>query len=161
MGARKKTSARRTAKRRARAARGSRDPNRPVTEPLAQEQFLLKTLMDYTPDSIYFKDRDSRFIRISRALAQRFGLEDPAQAVGRSDFDFFSREHAQQAFEDEQAILREGRPITKEERETWADRPDTWVTTTKVPLKDASGQPVGTFGISRDITARKRAVADR
>ncbi|HVO36480.1 MAG TPA: response regulator [Gemmatimonadales bacterium] len=161
MGASKKTAKRRSPKRRAGEARGGSDTNHLIEAALAQEQFLLKTLMDYTPDSIYFKDRDSRFIRISRALARRFGLEDPAQAVGKSDFDFFSREHAQQAFEDEQAIIREGRPISKEERETWADKPDAWVTTTKVPLQDASGKPIGTFGISRDITARKRAEADR
>jgi PAS domain S-box-containing protein len=128
---------------------------------LAQEQFLLQTLMTYTPDFIYFKDRDSRFIRISKALAGMFGLSDPAQAVGKTDFDFFTHEHARQAYEDEQTVLRTGKPLTKEERETWAERPDTWVSTTKVPLHDEAGNAVGTFGISRDITARKMAEADR
>ena len=160
MGARKKSGGRKGGKRRAGTAPRA-DTNHVIEAALAQEQFLLKTLMDYTPDSIYFKDKTSRFIRISRALAQRFGLEDPAEAVGKSDFDFFSREHAQQAFEDEQAIIGEGRTISKEERETWADKPDAWVTTTKVPLKDASGNSIGTFGISWDITERKGAEADR
>src|SRR5581483_3281964 len=68
---------------------------------LRQEQALLRALMDNVPDSIYFKDTQSRFTHISHALAARFGLTDPAEAVGKSDFDFFSEEHARQAFEDE------------------------------------------------------------
>ena len=128
---------------------------------LAQEQVLMQTLMDYIPDFIYFKDRDSRFVRVNRALAQLFGLNDPAEALGKTDFDFFAPEHARQAFDDEQTIMRTGQPLTTEERETWPDRPDTWVSTTKVPLHDAAGNAVGTFGISRDITERKRAEVER
>ena len=130
---------------------------RAAEEALAQERFLMQTLMNSSPDFIYFKDRDSRFIRISKALAQLFGLSDPAQAVGKTDADFFTQEHARQAYEDEQAIIRTGLPLTTEERETWADRPDTWVSTTKMPLGGAGGNAVGTFGISRDITERKQA----
>ena len=128
---------------------------------LAQERFLLRALMDHVPDSVYFKDRDSRIIRISSAQARLFGVSDAAEAVGRTDFDYFTEEHARQAYDDEQRILRTGRPLTKEERETWAGRPDTWVSTTKVPLRDDTGQVVGTFGISRDITERKRAEEER
>lgn len=127
---------------------------------LTQEQFLMQTLMSNIPDTIYFKDRDSKFIRGSKALAELFGLSDAGDLVGKSDFDFFSEEHARQAYDDEQAIIRVGQPLTKEERETWADRPDRWVSSTKVPLRDAAGNPIGTFGISRDITAHKRAEAE-
>jgi len=130
---------------------------RRAEEALAQDRFLLQALMNHVPDHVYFKDRDSRLIRISKALAQLFGVRDPAQAVGKTDFDFFTEEHARQAYEDEQAIMRTGQPVSKEERETWADRPDTWVSTTKAPLRDEAGNVVGTFGISRDITERKRA----
>jgi PAS domain S-box-containing protein len=130
-------------------------------EALAYEQFLMQTLMDFTPDFVYFKDTHSRFVRISQAQARLFGLSDPAQAVGQTDHDFFTPEHARQAFEDEQAIMRTGQPLTTEERETWPNRPDTWVSTTKVPLYDRAGNAIGTFGISRDITERKRADAER
>jgi PAS domain S-box-containing protein len=128
-------------------------------EALAWERYLLKTLMDNVPDAIYFKDTDSRFIRTSKAHAGRwFGLSDPAQAVGKTDFDFFSEEHARQAYEDEQEIIRTGQPLLNvEERETWPDRPDTWVVTSKMPLRDEEGKIVGTFGLTRDITGRKRA----
>ena len=125
------------------------------------EHVLLQALMNHTSDFIYFKDRDSRFIRVNDAVARLHRLGDATQAVGKTDFDFFTQEHARQAYEDEQTVLRTGRSLTKEERETWADRPDTWVSTTKGPLRDTAGNIVGTFGISRDITERKRAEAER
>jgi PAS domain S-box-containing protein len=125
-------------------------------ESLAREQYLMQALMDNVPDYIYFKDRESRFIRLSKALAQSFGLSDSAPAVGKTDFDFFTEEHARPAYEDEQTIIQTGQPLNKEEKETRPGRPDAWVSTTKMPLRDQDGHLVGTFGISRDISERKR-----
>ena len=125
---------------------------------LEREQALLQTLMESVPDSIYFKDRNSKFLRINRALAKRFGLQTPAQVEGKSDFDFFTREHAQQAWEDEQEVMRTGVPIVaKDEKETWPDGQVTWATTSKLPLRDPDGNIVGTFGISREVTEQVRA----
>jgi len=130
----------------------------PEVEALRREQFLVEMLMEHVPDSIYFKDAASRFLRVNRAMAQRIGLRDPAQAVGRTDADFFAPDHAAAALKDEQEIMRTGQPIVGvEERETWPDGRSAWVSTTKMPLRDASGSPVGTFGISRDITERMEA----
>jgi two-component system sensor histidine kinase/response regulator len=118
---------------------------------------LLHMLMDNVPDAIYFKDLQSRFIRISRGLARRFGLSDPAEAIGKSDFDFFGEEHARQAYLDEQEVIRTGKPMVgREEIEHWPDGRVTWASTTKMPLYDRNGVVIGTFGISRDITHRKR-----
>ncbi len=124
-------------------------------EAVQRERHLLHSLMDTVPDSIYFKDPEGRFVRINRALAERFGLGDPAEAVGRTDFDFFPEEHARQTWKDEQSIIQSGQPVLgKEEKKAWnADR-ETWVSTTKMPLRDANGRVMGTFGISRDITRR-------
>jgi diguanylate cyclase (GGDEF)-like protein/PAS domain S-box-containing protein len=122
-----------------------------------QELFLLRVLMEHIPDAIYFKDIKSRFTWINRALSERFGLKDPAEAMGKTDFDFFTRDHAQPAFEDEQNIIRTGQPLLgREEKETWPDGHETWVSTTKMPLRDPKGRIVGTFGVSREITRRKQ-----
>jgi PAS domain S-box-containing protein len=122
------------------------------------EHYLFHTLMDSMPDHIYFKDTHSRFIRINRAMADWLGLHDPEQAIGKTDFDFFTKAHAQPAFEDEREVIRTGQPLVgKVEKETWPDGRETWVSTTKVPLRNGQGEIVGTLGISRDITARKQA----
>jgi diguanylate cyclase (GGDEF)-like protein/PAS domain S-box-containing protein len=127
---------------------------------LEEEIFLLETLMDNVPDSIYFKDRESRFTRINRYAAERFGIADPVLAVGRTDFDIFAEEHAAKALRDEQEILRTGRPLVGlEEKEIKPDGGVRWVSTTKLPLRARDGAIVGTFGISRDITQRKLAEA--
>ena len=124
---------------------------------LEVETFLLETLMDNVPDAIYFKDRDSRFTSINRCQAARFGIASPALAVGRTDFDFFTDEHAAQARRDEQEIIRTGQPLVNvEEKETLPNGEFRWVSTTKLPLRDRKGNIVGTCGISRDITERKK-----
>jgi diguanylate cyclase (GGDEF)-like protein/PAS domain S-box-containing protein len=124
---------------------------------LINDRYLLLTLLDNVPEYIYFKDTQSRFTRISKSLAKDFGLEDPSEAIGKSDYNFFSKEHAQLAFEDEQEIIRTGRTLSIEEKETWLNHPDTWVLTTKMPMYDQDGKIIGTFGSSRNITDRKIA----
>ncbi|HEY5704781.1 MAG TPA: SpoIIE family protein phosphatase [Terrimicrobiaceae bacterium] len=125
---------------------------------LAKERNLLTTLMENLPQHIYFKDLDSRFIAVSRACAEWHGFTNPADAIGKNDRDLFSSEHAEAALADEREIIRTAKPIVDyEEKETWPDREDTWVSTTKMPLRDAQGHIIGTFGISRDITEKKRA----
>jgi PAS domain S-box-containing protein len=128
-----------------------------VEEKLAHEQFLVNAMMDNLPDHIYFKDLESRFIRVNNAQARFLGLDHPDQAIGKTDFDFFTEEHARMAFEDEKAIIKTGHPLAKEERLAHPDRPDTWVYATKLPLLNNEGNIIGTFGISRDITEQKKA----
>jgi len=121
------------------------------------ERNLMHTLMTNLPDAIYFKDRNGRFLRISKALAEKFGLDSPDRAVGKSDADFFTAEHAQQARHDEQRILDTGEPLLAViEKETWPDGHETWVSTTKAPLHSHTGELIGTFGISHDVTRIKQ-----
>lgn len=122
-----------------------------------QERQWLQTLLDNMPDSIYFKDRESRFIRVGAGMANKFGLPSSDDVIGLTDADIFTPEHAKPARETELEIMRTGIPvINRIERETWPDREDSWCTSTKLPLRDASGEIVGTFGISRDITTIKK-----
>jgi PAS domain S-box-containing protein len=118
---------------------------------------ILALLMDTVPDRIYFKDVQSRIVRNNAAHARTFGLV-PDQCVGKSDFDFFSRDHAERAFADEQEIMRSGKPVIgKTERITLRDGKKAWVSTTKLPWRDSAGNVVGTFGLTRDITETKEA----
>ncbi|MCX6255305.1 MAG: PocR ligand-binding domain-containing protein [Bacteroidia bacterium] len=126
-------------------------------EALAKEQYLMRTLMDNLPDHIYFKDLESRFIRINIAQAKCLGLNDSAQAIGKTDFDFFTEEHASMAYNDEQIIIQTGQSLTKEEKLVLPNSPDSWVYVTKLPIRDKDGKIIGTFGISREITERKLA----
>jgi len=129
-----------------------------VEQTLTVERDLLYTLMDNVPDGIYFKDEQCRFLRINRAVAARFGLHDPAQAIGKSDRDFFSEDFARQTAADEQQVMRTGQPLVgKDEKETWPDGRETWASTTTVPLRDPQGRVLGVCGISHDITERVRA----
>ncbi len=127
-----------------------------IERALTQEQFLVDALMNNLTDHIYFKDRESKFIRINRAHAHSFGLPDPDFAAGKSDFDFFTEQAANKAFDDEQNIIRTGQSVFKEEKLTRKDNSDAWFSVKKMPLQDKTGNIIGTFGISRDITELKR-----
>ena len=120
----------------------------------ASAKQLFENLMEQTADRIYIKDRSSRFIVVSQSLAVMHGYENRQELEGLSDFDLFSREHAQQAYEDEQEILRSDTPIiNKIEKETWHDGSITWVSSSKAALHLSSEHSAGIIGISRDVTA--------
>lgn len=120
---------------------------------LAHERELLHALMDNIPDTIYFKDTESRFTRINKAQAKMLGVDSSEEAIGKTDFDFFNAEHAENAFADESELLRSGKPvISKKEKIRRSDGEYRWVTATKVPIKNKKGKYIGLVGISRDIT---------
>jgi diguanylate cyclase (GGDEF)-like protein/PAS domain S-box-containing protein len=119
----------------------------------------MRNLLASREERVFFKDLQSRFILVSQGWLDALGggrtLED---VIGRTDFDFFSDPHALAAYEDEQRVIETGEPIVgKVERETFEDRADLWVSTTKLPLRDRRGRIIGTFGVSRDVTAQIEA----
>jgi PAS domain S-box-containing protein len=123
---------------------------------LARERDLLHTLLENIPDRIYFKDRESRFIRINRALTVLFGLNSAEQAYGKTDADFYGQEHAGDALRDEVRVMETGNPLLgKVEFENLADGRKSWSLTTKLPLRDRQGRIMGTCGISREISEMK------
>jgi len=124
----------------------------------AAELRLFEALLDTIPDTIYFKDRSSRFTRVNKAQAGVLGLADPASAVGKQDSDFFTPEHAAAALADEQQVIETGDGIVgKVEQIRRADGDFRWVLTTKMPLRDPKGDVTGTMGVTRDITAIRLA----
>jgi sigma-B regulation protein RsbU (phosphoserine phosphatase) len=129
-----------------------------VEKQMAQERQLMRAMMEHIPDTIYFKDAESRFVCVNNAKLAKHGLKDMAEIIGKTDFDLFTNDRAQDAFDDEQRILRTGEALVDhEEKDVWPDGSETWVSTTKLPLRDDHGCIVGTFGLSRDITQRKHA----
>jgi two-component system, sensor histidine kinase and response regulator len=133
-----------------------------VQEQLARERDLLRALLDSATDAIYFKDRDSKIIQCSRALALKFGFSDSDSLKGKTDHDLFTSEHADKALADERRVIATGEPLLGfTERETWPDGRVTWALTSKLPLRDATGRINGTFGISKDITELKLAQEKR
>jgi two-component system sensor histidine kinase/response regulator len=124
---------------------------------LERQTQLLEGLMDAIPDNVYFKDRQGRFLLINRAKANRSGLAHPSEAIGKTDYDFFQTEHSRAAYADELRIMETGQALVDhEERLVWPDGRITWVSSTKVPLRDRRGEVIGTLGISRDITEHHR-----
>jgi PAS domain S-box-containing protein len=121
---------------------------------LARQKYVLDSFMENVPDTIYFKDLDSRIMQINRAFVARFRLNDPAEVIGMTDFDLFSPEEAQPKYEQEQEIIRTGLPVLALEEPDIGGR---WALTTKMPLRNEHGEIIGTFGISRDITPLKEA----
>ncbi len=136
-----------------------------VARGLAERSLRIETafagrILELLPDQAFVKDRNGRFLACNQALARHFGVEDPSLLLGCSDFDFFSAEHAQQAFNDEQEVMRTGQEVrAKLEKETYdQDRP-TWCLTWRAPLHDPSGRVIGTCGFSRDVTELKSTEA--
>jgi two-component system, sensor histidine kinase and response regulator len=127
-------------------------------EELAYERDLLRSLLENIPDRIYFKDVKSRFLRVSSSMARRLGVADPSDVLGKTDFDFYPQERAQEYFDDEQRIVLTGQPlINKLERIVDRDGRESWASVTKVPLYNKAGAVVGIIGISRDVTKLKEA----
>jgi PAS domain S-box-containing protein len=124
---------------------------------LAEEKSLVRALLETLPDRIFFKDRESRFVRVNPAQARFFKLARPEDAIGKTDLDFLNPENAGQTLADEQEILRTGEPIMSQvEKKELPDGRVEWSLTTKMPLRDRRGWVVGTMGMSRDITRLKQ-----
>ena len=130
---------------------------RRTEEELAYERDLLRSLLDYIPDRIYFKDVYCRFMRCSKSMARRLGLDSPLAVVGKTDFDFHPAELAQEFYNDEQRILLTGEPlINKLERQVDIAGNEIWASVTKVPIYSQGGTITGLVGLSRDITQLKQ-----
>jgi PAS domain S-box-containing protein len=132
-------------------------------EDLTSERDLMRTLIESTPDKIYIKDRRSRYVMNNLAHLKSIGLTKQEECLGKTSFDFFPPEMAEQYYSDEQELMRSGSPLVGREEEV-LDKPSgckVWHLTTKVPFRDASGNIIGVVGISRDITGSKLLQAER
>ena len=135
-------------------------PGPPGSESLRELKLIcMNNLLSTSEERVYFKDMMSRFLFVSDGWIEAYAPGRAAgELTGKTDFDVFTEQHAAAAFADEQEIMRTGEPIVGQvERETFPGRPDAWVSSTKMALHDDRGEIIGTFGITRDITAQIRA----
>ncbi|WP_027189535.1 PAS domain-containing sensor histidine kinase [Fundidesulfovibrio putealis] len=121
---------------------------------LIRQKKLLRSLIDSTPDAVYVKDAQGRYLLVNQEAARRVGkpVED---ILGQSDSAVFPPEQAAAIREYDQLVLAGSATNTIEEQLTTMDGSRAFLTT-KGPLFDESGQKVGLFGFSRDITERNR-----
>ncbi len=125
---------------------------------LKYERDLLQIFLDNIPDTVYFKDRESRFVRINSALARVLGVRSAQDAIGKSDLDYHPPRLAKSFMEEERQIIETGQAIVNRiEFNPTLDGQLRWFSATKVPVRDASGQVIGLIGISRDVTEQKLA----
>ena len=127
-------------------------------EALSNERQVLHALIDNVPDHMYVKDVHSRFLMANLSVARQMGAKSPADVVGKTDFDFYPRELAQQFYADEQKVIHSGEAeANREEPGLDANGNQSHVLTTQVPLRDSVGQVIGLAGIGRDVTELRRA----
>ncbi len=124
---------------------------------LEEERNLLRSVIDNVPDSIFVKDAEGRYLLGNAAHAQQLCVRAPEEIVGRTSFDFFPEEVATAFAADDQRVLESGSAIVNRREFVGDGRALKWLSTTKVPLRDARGRIIGIVGIGRDITARQEA----
>lgn len=125
---------------------------------LAHERDLLQIFLDNIPDTVYFKDVESRFVRINQAQARFLKVDNPRDVIGKTDLDFQNSKLAQEFMAEEKQIIETGQAILNRiEFNPTDDGKPRWLSATKVPVKDSSGLVIGTIGISRDVTEQKES----
>ena len=122
-----------------------------------KEKSYLQNIIDTVADFIYIKDINSRFIQANKSVANNMGTT-PDELIGKTDFDFYPKKLAQKFFEDEQKVIKSGQSVRNEvEPSIDQEGNKLIISTTKAPLKNASGKIIGSIGIGRNITAEKQA----
>jgi diguanylate cyclase (GGDEF)-like protein/PAS domain S-box-containing protein len=125
---------------------------RPESLHTPSDEFLFQALMETTADSIYFKDRGCRLLRVSRKMALDLGFSDPAGLIGKTDIDLFGEAFGQRTRLDDIRIMETDRPIIGViESRKLANGRTNWTLTTKLPFHDELGNVVGLVGITREI----------
>jgi two-component system CheB/CheR fusion protein len=128
---------------------------------LFHERYLLNSLLETTPDAIYFKDLRGRFIRANHAMASRLGIGDPRDAVGKTPFELGSRDDVRDEISElhtaDESVLRSGTPQRYVlEKRTRTDGV-AWDVATRLPLRDVDDKMVGLFAVLRDVTEQRLA----
>ena len=116
---------------------------------------MLEAIVENSLSIIFVKDLAGRYRMVNRRFLETFRVERDA-VIGKTDYDIFSQYEAASFRAMDQRVIQAGQPLMGEELVSQADGFHTYVSI-KAPLKDAAGRPYGVFGISTDITDKKRS----
>jgi two-component system cell cycle sensor histidine kinase/response regulator CckA len=130
---------------------------RSAEKALREREELLRNIIANIPCGVFWKDLNSVYLGCNDQIARDCGLEDSRQVVGKSDYELCcSREDATFYRDCDQEVMRSGEAILNlEESQTRAGGVVRTLLTSKVPLRDSSGDIVGIVGVYQDITERK------
>jgi len=118
-----------------------------------EDRDLFRNLINYLPDNIYYKNRESRFVMANEATARKMGVRTPSDLIGCKDTHFFSDDTTAIARQEELEIMQTGKPITNRiHKESWKDGESSWCKLSKFPWYAADGSIKGIVGISSDVT---------
>lgn len=123
---------------------------------LVAERNLLRAVIDNLPDAVYVKDAKARKLLANPSDLRNLRCKTEAEAIGKTDYDFFPKETAEKFFEDDQMVLKKGQSVIhREEKAITSAGEEFWLLTTKIPWRDAHGNIIGLVGIGRNITDKK------
>ena len=133
------------------------EENERIQKELIRETALLDSMLKTLPDYVYFKDTESKFIRISESMVDLFNAKSADELIGKSDYDFHPRDKAKMYYEEEQKIIKAKKGFIDDIRKGEdKNGEEMWSSTTKLPMFDSTGECIGTFGITKDITEIKK-----
>ncbi len=125
------------------------------------EKAMFDTLMNFMQDRVTFKDVNSNYLRINKIKSDALKLKNPEDAIGKSDTDFFGKEHFDMARKEEMKILESGKKIPHvQEQIRYDDGTVQWYDTSRLPFKDVDGKLTGLLVISRNITEQNDLVSN-
>jgi len=131
---------------------------RQTEKEIADDRILLRTLIDNIPDLIYVKDKTGRKLISNKADLEIFGFSEEKYVIGKTDLQLFDSEIAKQTYNDDLKVIETSIPIlNKAELYIDSNGNKRYISTSKVPLKNDSGDIIGLVGIGHDITREKQS----
>ena len=113
-------------------------------------------ILDSAPILAFYKDEEGKVILVNKAFAETFG-KPKEYFIGKTAFDFLPPDIAQGMTDDDQEVMRSGRPKRGIIERYESVEGEGWAQTEKIPVKDEAGNPIGLVGVAQDITERKKA----
>ncbi|MGA7049656.1 MAG: PAS domain S-box protein [Candidatus Sulfotelmatobacter sp.] len=127
-------------------------------EELYRAHQMLQTVLNTIPQRVFWKDLNCTYVGCNRAFATDAGLNNPAEIIGKSDFELAWSGTADRYRADDKRIMEQGSTkLNFDEPQSRADGSLLWLRTSKLPLWDREGKVIGVIGTYEDITERKVA----